>query len=683
MIRKLLRFYAARRTAAILVGGVTAWLSIQLFSGPPEFFAEWPPQARRVLMGLVSGTLAIGFAGWVLALLMPVLKRRDAVSWVAHGVMAVVLISSLDEAIELIKSVGSFPRLERNGLRPVVTNWARAAGAPVFVGALPLMALEAYERLTSEPVVRRLFGRGHAARCAGPYIIARYTEPLPARPPQNGFYTDGFLAGKVLGSDNDGSQQMIVDRSPAHWCWFGGPGSGKNICSAQLAGYRGSLIHASNKSDACDLYFGARIDQERLRRIDCGQLREKRYTDTRGITSTTRWIDNGRGIVIDYANQSVYPSKKHTLISDIDINDCYARVLALAIADGFFPDVPGSKKDSWYIQAPRNFMAAGILHFLSWRADPRTHNLPYVVERGMGFDALSNEAGPKVMQKLLDEMLRNNHPQVGAFIRTTAVQVLELGSRSYGTLKSEYHNNCAALYDPQLRELLIGESDCSYRDIGIDGAPFTMMHVLPRGDAALRAAIPIFRAHVELAMQIQQTKLDRPAIPTALVVDEARQFLSGIQCVTKAPMLLRDARIRMWQIYQSWQSAVETLGESGALEMEACSVCSYFGLDGDLTTAKRVSERLGRESYRVREGLFSRRSQRVDAELMTPERIMKELSIRSPLAYLMGPGMEPMRVERLAFKPLVTREGCHFRGLPMAGQYDEGLSRYHYGDGTP
>ena len=147
-------------------------------------------------------------------------------------------------------------------------------------------------------------------------------------------------------------------------------------------------------------------------------------------------------------------------------------------------------------------------------------------------------------------------------------------------------------------------------------------------------------------------------------------------------MLLRDARIRMFQIYQSWLGAVETLGEHGAAEMEACSVMSCFGLDGDYETARRLSDRLGKESFVRRQGVFSRRRQREDLELMSADRIMKELSIRSPLAYMLGPGMEPLRVERLAFKPLKTREGCRFRGLPMTGQYDEGLSRYRYGDGS-
>lgn len=683
MIAKLFRFYAYRRAVAAVLSGLLGGATLLFTSSAPDYFSEWPPGARSALAGLVDGTISIALIAWVYLLLKPLLWNIGRLAVVAQIVFGAAVVCEANGVLRFIHGALELVTVETGGVAPVLQNWLRVAGIPVLVAFVPLALQETIERIRPTPLYRLLFGRGNEAEWAGPHVIARHAEPLPRTSRKGGFLTDGFVGGKVLTTDGNGSPQILVDRSPAHWCWIGGPGSGKNICSAaSLAGYRGSVIHASNKPDAADLFFGARIDQNRLDAIARGLIDERMYADTRGITGTTIWVPNGRGVVLDYAGQSVWRGGKHTLISDIDVNSRLARMLALAIADGFFPEIPGSKQERWYVIAPRNFLAAAILHFLSFHHDQRMHNVPYIVERCMGFDSLTGEAGPQVMKKLIDEMLKNNHPNVGAFIRTTAVQIMELGSRSYGTLKSEFHNSCAAVYDAEFREMLTGRSDFSYHDIGHDHHPFTLMHILPRGDAGLRSAVPIFRAHVELAMQIQQTKLNRPAIPTALVVDEARQFLQGVSCVTKAPMLLRDARIRMWQIYQSWTGAVETLGEQGAAEMEACSVMSFFGLDGDYETAKHVSARLGRESYYRRRGILRRKGQREDFDLMTPDRIMKELSIRSPLAYMMGPGMEPIRVERLAFKTLRTREGCRFRGLPMTGQYDEGLSRYRYGDGV-
>ncbi len=682
-MNRLLRHYAVRRVVALLLGSALAWVALEVGGGPPPYYNEWPPAARATLGQLIGGSLAVSTVAWLYLLLKPLIWNPARYAVGGWMVMALALVPGVQGLGVLVRGLAGLSTVEPGGLEPVLHHWLRVAGVPLAAAAVPLALLELYERLRVLPLVRRLWGRGHAAEWAGPYILSRHTKPLPQWQVKGGFFTDGFIGGRALTTDGDGSPKMLVDTSPAHWCWIGGPGSGKNVCSApSLAGYRGSLIHVSNKPDACDLFFGARIDQNRLEAIDRGYCLEPLYTDTRGVTGVTAWLPKGRGVVLDYADQSVWGGGKHTLISDVDVDSPFARTHALAIAEAFFPDVPGSNRDSWYVLAPRNFLAAAKLHFLSWRGDPRTHNLPYIAERCMGFDRLTGEAGPHVMKGLIDAMLKNNHPHVAAFVRTTAVQIMELGSRSYGTLKSEFQNNTAALYDAKFREMLTGQSDFSYHDIGHDGHPFTLMHVLPRGDAGLQAAVPIFRAHVGLAMQIQQTKRDRPAIPTALVVDEARQFLQGISCVTKAPMLLRDARVRLWQIYQSWTGALETLGERGAAEMEACSVMTYFGLDGDYETARRVSARLGRESYRHRQGLFARNPQREDVELMSPDRVMRELSVRSPLAYMMGPGMEPLRVERLAFKAMKTREGCRFRGLPMAGQYDEGLSRYRYGDGA-
>lgn len=680
----LMRFYGIRRELVLLLGGLVWWCALMIFSDPPAYFAEWPVAARSSLSNLISGTLAISQAAWIYLIFKPLLWSTGKMAWGARAIVGLFLVPGGLGLIQLIVGTKDLVNVGARGFMPVTVNWFRVAGIPLLVGLMPLASLEAYERVKAEPFVKRLIGRGHTAVWAGTVAIAKHAHPLPMKPVKDGYFVEGFVGGKVPALDGDGTPKIIIDKSPAHWCWIGGPGSGKNICLGYLAAYRGCLFHVSNKPDTCDLIFGARIDQKRLERIDRGFLQEKKYLDTRGITSTTNWLAEGRGAVLDFAKQSVYGGKsKHTLLSDIDIDSSDARILVLAVASGFFPDDPNGRTDNrWFILAPKNFLGAAILHFLSWHQDTRMHNVPYVVERCMGFDQLTGEAGPKVFEALIHEMLKNNHPNVGAFIRTTAVQILELGSRSYGTLKSEFHNSCAAVYDSQFREQLTGRSTFSYYDIGYDGRPFTLMHVLPRGDAGLQAALPIFRAHVNLAMQIQQTKLDRPAIPTAFVVDEARQFLKGIECVTKAPMLLRDARVRMHQIYQSWTGVIETLGERGALEMEACSVMSYFGLDGDYETARRVSERLGKEMYYRKAGFGGGKGHREDVELMSPDRIMRELSIRSPMAYMMGPGMEPMRVERLAFKALTTREGCRFEGLPLNGQFDEGLSRYRYGDGV-
>jgi type IV secretory pathway TraG/TraD family ATPase VirD4 len=131
-------------------------------------------------------------------------------------------------------------------------------------------------------------------------------------------------------------------------------------------------------------------------------------------------------------------------------------------------------------------------------------------------------------------------------------------------------------------------------------------------------------------------------------------------------------------MFQSWPSVVNTLGQSGAEELEACSTMQYFAIN-DQATAERISRRLGHFTAKERQGLFGPKQASI-REVKTPAEVLRELSINSTLSYVMGGGMPPMRLERLAYKALVTREGTRFRGLPLEGQYDEGLSQYTYGD---
>src|SRR5690606_27739169 len=155
--------------------------------------------------------------------------------------------------------------------------------------------------------------------------------------------------------------------------------------------------------------------------------------------------------------------------------------------------------------------------------------------------------------------------------------------------------------DPFMDSQLTGVSDFSYRQLGDDARPTSVFIVPPRGDAALRAALPWLRSHAELSLQILQTNLRRPSVPTLFICDEARQYLQGIQSIRNGLTLLRDARVKLWLMFQSWPSALETLGKDAAAEMEACSTMIYFSIN-DLKTAQRICDRMGFGTHNQRAG---------------------------------------------------------------------------------
>ncbi len=98
----------------------------------------------------------------------------------------------------------------------------------------------------------------------------------------------------------------------------------------------------------------------------------------------------------------------------------------------------------------------------------------------------------------------------------------------------------------------------------------------------------------------------------------------------------------------------------------------YFGCN-DLATAERISRRLGRCTTADRRGWDRQGGGRREVDLVTPAEVMQELRSPSNIQYVFPSSTLPMRLERVAFKPLRTPDGGRFLGLPLKGHYDEDL----------
>lgn len=669
------RFYGFQKLLCLLVAAPVVGLLITLaLESPPDSVTEWTPVVRRSVQGLAIGSWTIAGMYWTYTLLRPLIRSRAIRGMLVSGLA--VFISGFGV---LGIASGLLALLMASGYRgEIIASVFDLVLLPLGVGAAIVVWPDLKTHVKSHPTLRRWFisGTGHNSGWAGPLSIRKYVDELPTTQPERGHFSDKIFIGRTNFEDTFASGDELFLDGPSHLCTIAQTGGGKHICAApNYSMYRGSMVHCTVKPEAADQFLGARVDQELLSGPSAKPTASQKGIDPRGLTKATRWIPRSRCYLLDVANQSVYPSSRHTLISEIDVNSSYARVLALAIADGSFPERPTSS-DPWFREAPRNFFAASILHALTHR-DRRWASLPRIVERAMGIDRLHGKSGPQVVQDLLLEMSRNHHPNVGNFIQTTAAQILELGDRGYGTLKSEFHTNCSWTLDPHMEQQLVGTSDFSYSWLGDDDNPVTVFNVPPRGDAALRAALPWLRAHAELSLQILQTKKRRPKTPTLFVADEARQYLQGISSIKTGLTLLRDASVRCWLMFQSWPSALEVLGKDAAVEMEACSTMQYFAIN-DIETATRISQRLGMTTIKQR-SLATGKTETLITQVISPDEVLRELSLTSPVSYVMGGGVMPMRIRRVAYKPIRTNEGAHFDGLNLAGQFDEGLSRYSYG----
>jgi len=191
---------------------------------------------------------------------------------------------------------------------------------------------------------------------------------------------------------------------------------------------------------------------------------------------------------------------------------------------------------------------------------------------------------------------------------------------------------------------------------------------------AFQAAIPWLRTVSELSLEIFSTRTNVGKTPILWVGDEYKSWGAEIDGVRSGFALLRDKHVKLALYTQSWEQLEEMFGSHGAAELESCSTMQYFGCN-DLATAERISRRLGKCMTSQSLGWINRKKDYREVDLVTPAEVMQELRSSSNLEYLFPSSSLPARLERVAFKPLQTKDGGNFAGLPLEGHYDDGLGK--------
>lgn len=405
------RFYGFQKLAYLLLAVPVVLLAAFVTAGsPPEDWLQWPAGARFAVAKLSIGLFAMAGLGWLMLLLRPVCRSSTK-----RRVIAGVVLFLLLGLPGMWALVGGVVGLTVNGgshAFAVMAVIVRVAFLPVAIGVTLTKWPDLMAYLKAHPTLRRwtVSGTGRHSSWAGPVAIRRHITRIEDCRTPHGYFSDGVFVGRTNFEDTFARGEEVFLRGPSHLCTIAQTGGGKHICAASnYSMHRGSMVHITVKPEAADQFLAARIDQDQLPPHPRSASAGAYGVDPRGITKVTRWLPQSQAFLLDAAKQSVFPSNRHTLLSEIDPNSPNARVLALAIADGSFPD-DGKTKDPWFREAPRNYLAAGILHALTFSEDRRRQNLPRIVERAMGIDRIAGENGPKVMEKLLHEMVRSAHP---------------------------------------------------------------------------------------------------------------------------------------------------------------------------------------------------------------------------------------------------------------------------------
>lgn len=471
-----------------------------------------------------------------------------------------------------------------------------------------------------------------------------------------------------------------IDRQPiwikdnAHWICCAMTGSGKFTTSLALNAifHPGSATFLSPKPEIADFALGRRVDPSLFSESTINRGQRSLGVNPQGITQATYHIPNSRCFLLDPSGQSVYPSSFYNPLDEVDLRNDNARALLLAIAAGSFPDKKNSNTDPWFTSTPRGLLAAGCAHKKSTDPNPANHCLPAVIDMLMGVDPQTGIASQQYFESVLKAMMKNN--ALDGFIQSCASNIYQLGERAFGNIYSEFENNCRWITDRQMRRHLSGSSDFSFSWLGDDHNPITVFVIPPRGAKAFQAAIAWLRTVSELSLEIFSTRNNIGNVPILWCGDEYKSWGAEIDGVRNGFTILRDKKVQLQLYTQSWEQLVEMLGEHGAAELESCSTMQYFGCN-DLATAERISRRLGKRTTHQNRGGANREKVYREVDLVTPAEVMQELRSSSALQYLFPSGSLPMRLERVAFKPIRTKDGGKFSGLPLEGHYDENLKK--------
>lgn len=480
---------------------------------------------------------------------------------------------------------------------------------------------------------------------------------------RSGHQIDGQFMGTTLFEHGIGKRAVVLNGN--HYLTLAGTGSGKSITSIWpqllMGRYSGAIV-ISPKPEHVDLAgyrhadpslfeFGGSLPNEATSRgLDPKKAKQTRYH-----------VPNSRSFCLDPGEQTGRPTHSYTFLSDVDVRKPGAMGRLLAISTGSFPDNPQSN-DPWFVNGPRNAFAASCGHLISGQYPPEMQTLPNALRLLMGVDLNTGLASPDNQEAYFHEMMQN--PLLGGFIQTTASSLFQLGDKAFGTLNSELQTSGGWMLDPTMEKTLSGPSDFRLGEIGVDDLPVTLFTVPPRGEPAAYAWL---RTLFELSSVEFQQRAGAPKKPLLIVADELAIWGKEVNKVKELLAILRDKNVKLWLYAQNYPQLVEMYTEEGAKQILSSCVLQVFGCS-DPGTRTMIRERLGKSKVRT---FSSTTNSETEADLVSDDAIDRELSLASPLQYVLAPYLPPMRLARVAHKKLKTKDGASFEGLPLQGHYEE------------
>jgi type IV secretion system protein VirD4 len=354
------------------------------------------------------------------------------------------------------------------------------------------------------------------------------------------------------------------------------------------------------------------------------------------------------------------PSSHYNPLSEVDLDDLRVLERLAAISDGCV--LPEGEKNQHFVEGSRTILEGVIAHVLS-REPAENRHLPYVHDLLLGFDRENGVADLTRFEALLMAMREN--PVAGGICLKAANYIAH---DTRGNMMTTVLRSIKWMGDPAMREHLSAPSDFKFADVPEYGhsAGNTVYIVAPIGEL-MKEQVRWLRVLTNLSITIIRL-CPKPARRTLFILDEFPQLRGKLSAVEEGIVTLRSAHIRLWPFIQQIGQLKKDYPANWNMFISSSNVLTFGVTDPE--TAQWVSDdMLGATLHVRKEG--KRKFNEGPRPLLSAREVMTELGKNEPLAIVFpNDGGFPMRVERMAYKPLII-EGKQFLGLLLDGCFEE------------
>lgn len=493
----------------------------------------------------------------------------------------------------------------------------------IFLIAIPALSYEMpsilwlqYIKLLENPNFRNWFsfGQGGNARWAGPYTYEKRTPD------------GGILLGATMVQDTLLKSRVAIPKSDdAHHVTIAMTGAGKSITCIwpTLKTYKGPMLVIDPKGEHAEFSVKKRGRQFKSRILDPF---EKVYSE------------------FDKSKEPYNP------LAEIDISRDNARALIQAISTACVMD---EKSDIHFSESAKTIIEGVIALVLSTRPQEQ-QNLPAIADMFRGFDDELGVADPSTFDHVIAEM--TTCTAAGGLSMDAAGLLVRAADRERGSMMTTCFRSLKWVNDPPMRRHLLGypgypnhQQPQLIRNLVTSDEQSTLYVVLPFEYMEKTSQIRWMRMMINLVgVHLFQNPRSSDKHRLIMVMDEFFK-LGYMPSLEQGVVTARGAGAKYWILLQDI-GQLKSLYKANWETFLGSSNVQVFGIN-DSATVQWTAAALGG----MKEGNSD------NYPLMRPDEVSQFLGKDAPTQIVIPATGAPMRLERMAYKPINRYRGIGLR----------------------